>query len=395
MRSAISLAAGVLLVAAGAARGQTVLFREEFEDDLFGSRGWYDDLGVAITTAEHIPGSGAAAEFRFLPGATKAGGAMRYTFAETESFYLSYWVKYSAGWEGSNRPYHPHEFNVVTNLDGRYIGPAHTHLTLYIEQNEGRPLLAIQDGENIDRSRVGQDLTSITEERAVAGCNGDGDGHGEGDCYLSGGVHRNGKRWMADTVCFSDKPGEFYKNDWHFVEAYFKLNSVVDGRGAPDGVIFYRFDGVTLFEYHNVMLRTGRHPDMKFNQLLMAPYIGDGSPVDQTMWVDDLTVATGPVSTSAVALPGPSTDEQADLLTDVEVALDPAASLLTVDAEPAGVKIVSISLIDAAGRERAGWRKEGSGGPVHLDIADYPSGIYFCRIATSLGRIVRPVVVAR
>jgi len=24
---------------------------------------------------------------------------------------------------------------------------------------------------------------------------------------------------------------------------------------------------------------------------MIAPYIGDGSPVDQTMWVDDLTVA--------------------------------------------------------------------------------------------------------
>jgi len=25
----------------------------------------------------------------------------------------------------------------------------------------------------------------------------------------------------------------------------------------------------------------------------MAPYIGDGSPVDQYMWVDNLRVATG------------------------------------------------------------------------------------------------------
>jgi len=31
---------------------------------------------------------------------------------------------------------------------------------------------------------------------------------------------------------------------------------------------------------------------MRFNQFIIAPYIGDGSPVDQTMWVDNLTVAT-------------------------------------------------------------------------------------------------------
>jgi len=41
-----------------------------------------------------------------------------------------------------------------------------------------------------------------------------------------------------------------------------------------------------------VLLRTGAHPTMKFNQLLIGPYIGDGSPVDQSLWVDNLTVAT-------------------------------------------------------------------------------------------------------
>jgi hypothetical protein len=28
---------------------------------------------------------------------------------------------------------------------------------------------------------------------------------------------------------------------------------------------------------------------------MIAPYIGDGSPVAQTMWVDDLVLATGKV----------------------------------------------------------------------------------------------------
>ena len=32
---------------------------------------------------------------------------------------------------------------------------------------------------------------------------------------------------------------------------------------------------------------------MQFNQLIIAPYIGDGSPVTQTMWIDNLTVGTG------------------------------------------------------------------------------------------------------
>jgi hypothetical protein len=47
-----------------------------------------------------------------------------------------------------------------------------------------------------------------------------------------------------------------------------------------------------LIDHSNVIMRTGAHPTMAFNQFLIAPYIGDGSPVDQTIWFDRLTVAT-------------------------------------------------------------------------------------------------------
>src|SRR6185295_12224238 len=153
-------------------------------------------------------------------------------------------------------------------------------------------MLSLQDGENIDQARVGQDLTGVTENRAVSGCNGDSDGHGPGDCYLSGGLYRNGKSWRAPVVAFSDSPGPFYKNDWHRVEACFRLNSIVGGRGIADGRVAYWFDGQPLINHADVVLRTGAHAGMLFEQFLIAPYIGDGSPVDQTMWIDDLFVAT-------------------------------------------------------------------------------------------------------
>jgi hypothetical protein len=34
---------------------------------------------------------------------------------------------------------------------------------------------------------------------------------------------------------------------------------------------------------------------MQFTQFIIAPYIGVGSPVAQTMWVDDLVIATAKV----------------------------------------------------------------------------------------------------
>jgi hypothetical protein len=46
---------------------------------------------------------------------------------------------------------------------------------------------------------------------------------------------------------------------------------------------------------------------MRFNQFVVGPYIGDGSPVAQTFWIDDLLVATEPLAPSDPP-PGPPTD---------------------------------------------------------------------------------------
>ena len=221
---------------------------------------------------------------------------MRKKFSPTDEVYIRYMVKYSANWEGSNQSYHPHEFYLLTNLEGDWAGPAYTHLTAYVEQNEGTPLISIQDGMNIDTNNLGVNLTNTTENRAVAGCNGDSDGYGNGDCYVLGSSYVNGKSWRAGKIYFSDSPGTYYKNDWHQVEAYIKLNSIANGVGVADGIIKYWYDGSLIIDHQDVMMRTAKNPNMMFNQLLIGPYIGDGSPVDQTFWMDQLTVATAPVS---------------------------------------------------------------------------------------------------
>ena len=58
-------------------------------------------------------------------------------------------------------------------------------------------------------------------------------------------------------------------------------------------MVRYWYDGELLIDHDDVLLRTGQHPDMMFNQFMVFPYIGDGSPIDQTMWLDNLTIATG------------------------------------------------------------------------------------------------------
>jgi hypothetical protein len=269
-----------------------VLFQEGFEDSNLASRGWYDNTTPLLSTTEHVTSGARSIEYKFIKGATKptAAAALRRKFAPTSSVYLSYHVKYSDNWVGSQQAYHPHEFHFLTNLDDDWSSLSFNHLTVYIEQTGGTPLLAIQDGANIDQTKIGKDLTAVTERRGVAGCNGSRDGYPD-NCYLAGKTFVNEKKWRAAFRRFTDTPGRSNKNDWHFVEAYIQLNTISEGKGLSDGVIRYWLDRELLIDRRNVLLRTGANAPMKFNQFVIAPYIGDGSPVTQSIWVDDLTVA--------------------------------------------------------------------------------------------------------
>jgi hypothetical protein len=286
------------LIALAAVLGSTsaqasLLIDEKFDDASLSNRGWYDNTNQLISTSEHLPNSAGSVQYTFKAGASTptSGGAIRRIFAESDSVYISYYVKYSSNWVGSGRSYHPHQFYLLTNLDDRWSGLASTHLTSYIEDNGGRMQFVIQDSLNIDQNRINVDLTDVTESRAVAGCNGNTDGY-PSDCYAAGSSYRNGKTWKANTVSFTSTEGPTYKGDWHHVETYVKLNSIVGGKGVADGVVKMWVDGSPVLDLSKVLLRTGQHANMRFNQIAIGPYIGGGSPVEQTFWVDNLTVAT-------------------------------------------------------------------------------------------------------
>ena len=70
------------------------------------------------------------------------------------------------------------------------------------------------------------------------------------------------------------------------------MNSIQGGKGVPDGKIRWVQDGKVLISSDKILLRTNAHATLKLNQFAMLPYIGDGSPVAQKFWIDDLTVAT-------------------------------------------------------------------------------------------------------
>lgn len=136
----------------------------------------------------------------------------------------------------------------------------------------------------------------FTENRSASSCNGLIGYFDRRDCYPSSNSthgYYSSRSWAADSVYFRNDPGPYYKNDWHKIETYFELNTIDAGIGIPDGKIRYWYDGQLLISSDNILFRTGAHPDMLFDQLFYGPYIGVGSPVDQTWWVDDLTLADG------------------------------------------------------------------------------------------------------
>jgi hypothetical protein len=280
-----------LALTVGARDANAQVISEGFEDTNFDARGWYDNTGIEIDPIGATPESTHSAVFRFLAGEDEptSGSAMRIGFEPTRSVFVSYSVRYSPNWEGSNLDYHPHEFYLMTNVDGVFSPPATSHLTVYIEQNEGVPLLIFQDSLNIDVDRLREDLSGVTTARAAAGCNGSSDRYAAGDCYGEGRNWRNGKFFLADEPAFVDEPGPRYKADWHRVDAFIQLNTVTDGVADQNGVLRYWVDNELMINVRDVVLQTGEHPDMRFNQFLIGPYMAS-SPVEQSFWIDDLVI---------------------------------------------------------------------------------------------------------
>jgi hypothetical protein len=71
------------------------------------------------------------------------------------------------------------------------------------------------------------------------------------------------------------------------------MNTIVDSVGQTDGIMTLVQDDETLIYIDDVLFRTNEHPTQKFNYLMILPWIGDGSDIEQEFWIDDLVLSTG------------------------------------------------------------------------------------------------------
>ncbi len=248
---------------AGESKGSTTLFSESFDDAELLKRGWYDGSHFKIVSRGAYAGKGCV-EYRWKDMATNAhtSSGIRHSFKATDEVYIRFYIRLSSDWGWSGRPYHPHLAHFLTTENGKWHGPARSHLTLYIEPVNGKLRLAATDMQNVNTP------------------------HGLTQGPIRGGY--NGRFYDSEEALFTD-------DKWHCVEAQFTLNSLdmANDKINRDGVTRGWFDGRLVVERTNVTFRTTDFPEMKWNQFLLLPYFGPGLlPHAQALWIDELAVGT-------------------------------------------------------------------------------------------------------
>ncbi|HUQ71722.1 MAG TPA: hypothetical protein VM165_19490, partial [Planctomycetaceae bacterium] len=130
-------------------RPSSVLFTESFDDAKLLERGWYDGTKFAIDTTKPFVGTGCI-EYAWQTNGTtpSSSSGMRRLFTPSDTVSLKAHVRLSPGWGWTERGYHPHLMHFVTTENVPFVGPAATHLTVYIEPWNGRLRLAAQDIQN-------------------------------------------------------------------------------------------------------------------------------------------------------------------------------------------------------------------------------------------------------
>ena len=183
------------------------------------------------------------------------------------------------------------------------MGPARTRLTITFGHDDGYPWVYTHDNRNVDGDCV---LTSsgqtvgcnggafedyvFSEARSLSGCNGIIGDAGVSECLdLGGGSFWNTRTFTSSEQAYTDGAGPGLKTDWHLVEVYFEMNSIVDGIAVADGLMRYWRDGEAMLSFDEVMWRTGQFPNLSIDQVFFEPHADS----DGTIWYDDLTFARG------------------------------------------------------------------------------------------------------
>ena len=286
---------GVTTPPTGISTSSTLLLAESFEDNSWTSRGWYDGTNSTGTAAGGY--SGNALRWQWTTSATQPTGfsTLRHNLSSAATeFQIEYYVKYESGWQGSGRAYHPHLMHILSTADTAYQGLSRANSNLYFESltSTSAPYTIHTQFAHQDYVRTStsygtppQNLVNTTETRSANQCNTP---YGMtnatlGTCYSDGSGWYSANVWTSDTV-------NIPTDTWTKITTYVKKNTFANGVGNFDGVIRVWVGDKLAIESTTVLYATNAYSDTAWNKLVLAPYIGDGSPTNQTMWLDELSV---------------------------------------------------------------------------------------------------------
>ncbi len=275
---------------------ENLLFSESFENNTWSARGWYD--GTNSTGVASGGYAGSALRWEWGSGATRPTGfsVIRKKIPVTDEFLLEYYVKHETGWRGSSRNYHPHLIHVLSSDDTEYQGLSQSNSGLYFESwasttfpYRNYPVVAHQDmlRVNISEGSVPNNLVAVTENRSATQCNTPYalSGASSGACYFDGVGYYSANTWLADGA-------EIPANAWTKITAYIKRNTFTNGVANFDGIMKLWVNDTLALNKTSVLYASGANVGAVWDKLALAPWIGDGSPVTQAMWLDELQLWT-------------------------------------------------------------------------------------------------------
>lgn len=274
-----------------------LLFSESFESAISdGVRGWIDG-GMSDIVAGGYSGNAMRWSWAELATQPTNSTTIRKALAADQSkLFVRVLVKFDSNWIGSGQAYHPHMLMVLSGADyaeDAYGPLANNYLNTYIEANSETsspynitPIFGIQDQQRVNTANGTPpvDLRAVTENRSTGYCNQPVPSGWDGICYS------DNPYYSAATVAASSP---IPKNEWVTLDTYMEMNTITDGVANADGHVVQWVDGENVSESSDVMFRTNQHPTMGFRQFVFGPWIGDGSPIAQSMYIDELEVYDG------------------------------------------------------------------------------------------------------
>jgi len=275
------------------------LFSESFEDVAWTNRGWWDDGSSGNLVVNSGGYSGNALTWAFAQYAdTPTGWAtMRNRLSSPASeFLIEYYVYFASGWQGSGEDWHPHMIHVMSSTDGDYAGMSSANSDLYFEVATDtsspytiRPRTGHQDELRVNASQgsVPNNLVSTTETRSANHCNTPYNLSGATayDCYSHSGNYYSANWWIAPSITIP-------ANTWTKITAHVKRNTFTGGVGNFDGLMRVWVGDQLAINSTQVLYSAGAYQSTAWDKIVLAPYIGDGSPINQTMRLDELTIST-------------------------------------------------------------------------------------------------------